>query len=194
MNVYIAGPMTGIEEFNYPAFGRAAERFRGLGHTVTSPHEVAHDDNGIRGSIRHADYVRRDLRELLQCDAIALLPGWQASKGAKLEVQVATELGFTFYDAGTGLRVGEPRPATDDQAPAAGPEGRVIVDVLNMGMVQDIADALTTTLHFVPKGTKEHAKIVDTLERAKFQSEAAVERRGRVAREQREELEAHGLA
>lgn len=195
MNVYICGPMTGIEAYNYPAFGRAAERFRALGHTVTSPHEVAHDDNGIRGSIRHADYVRRDLRELLQCDAIALLPGWHASKGAKLEVEVATVLGFTFYDAGTGLVVGEQRSPLDDVKAGPAPEdGRLVVDVLNMSMVQDIADALTTTMKFIPPGTREHAKVVDMLERAKWQNEGAVERRGKVLREQREEREASGLA
>jgi hypothetical protein len=29
--IYIAGPMTGLPEFNYPAFNAEAQRLRGLG-------------------------------------------------------------------------------------------------------------------------------------------------------------------
>lgn len=197
MNIYIAGPMTGVAEFNYPAFHRAAERLRALGHAVTSPAEVAHADNGVRGSIRHADYLRRDLRELLQCDAMALLPSWQGSKGARLEVEIATALEFVFYDAGTGARLGDALPVFDDVRTSDAPplsRPRLVVDVLNMGMVQDIADALTEALPSVPEGSKAHARIVDVMERARMQATSHEERRGAVLRAQREEAEATGLA
>ena len=42
-------------------------------------------------------YLRRDLAALLGCDAVALLPGWQDSKGACLERHVAEQLGMPIY-------------------------------------------------------------------------------------------------
>ena len=87
--IYIAGPMTGIEEFNYPAFNAAAARLREKGYTVKNPAEI----NAERG-LTWAEYMRRDIPELLQCDAIYLLPGWEQSKGVMLEWQIAKSLGM----------------------------------------------------------------------------------------------------
>jgi hypothetical protein len=95
--VYISGPMTGLPEYNFPAFTTAAERLRMMGHEVVSPHEVGHDDNGAPGSILWSAYIRRDLVEMLTCDAIHLLPGWENSRGATLELYVATQVGMTVH-------------------------------------------------------------------------------------------------
>jgi hypothetical protein len=102
VRVYIAGPMRGYEEYNYPAFNRAAERFRAFGHEVVNPVEINHGPEDP-GTHPPEHYVRNDLREMAaRCNAIALLPGWEASVGARCEVAVALTLGFTFYDAGSG--------------------------------------------------------------------------------------------
>lgn len=93
--VYVSGPMTGLPEFNFPAFTSAAERLRAMGHDVVSPHEVAHDDNGEPGTIAWGVYLKRDLAEMLTCDTILLLPGWETSRGATLELYVATQVGMT---------------------------------------------------------------------------------------------------
>lgn len=93
MRVYIAGPMTGYQEHNYPAFIDAAATLRDLGHDVVSPHEL-HDDDMTRP---FDWYLRRDLAALMTCDAIALLPGWAQSRGARLEHHVACGLDMPAY-------------------------------------------------------------------------------------------------
>lgn len=95
MKVYIAGPMTGYIEWNHPAFDAAAEAWRAKGHVVLSPAENFGGDPSLRG----ADYGRADLHLLLQVDALALLPGWEQSEHAKIEVLNAQWLGLMFFDA-----------------------------------------------------------------------------------------------
>jgi hypothetical protein len=103
MRVYISGPMTGCAGFNFPAFEAAAVTLRHQGHDVVSPHEVTHDDNGVPGSLPWAAYMRRDLQEMFTCEAIALLPGWAMSRGARLELRTAIGLEMRVYY----LRAGE---------------------------------------------------------------------------------------
>ncbi|WP_322544447.1 DUF4406 domain-containing protein [Rhodococcoides fascians] len=93
MSLYIAGPMTGYPEWNYPAFTKAAATLRAQGHTVVSPHEL-HDDDMTRP---FDWYLRRDLKALCECDAIVLLQGWANSRGAKLEHHVARALDMNVY-------------------------------------------------------------------------------------------------
>lgn len=85
--VYLSGPMTGIPE--------AAERLRGFGFEVVSPHEIA----GVAGaSADWAESMRADLIEMLgRCSGIVVLPGWFSSRGALLEVEVARAVGFWWY-------------------------------------------------------------------------------------------------
>lgn len=85
--VYLSGPMTGIPENNFPAFHDAAEYLRALGYEVVSPAEIQE-----AGSWELC--LRADLRELCTCDSIALMPGWENSKGANLELHVAHRLGM----------------------------------------------------------------------------------------------------
>lgn len=104
--VYLAGPMSGIAEYNYPAFEDAAKKLRDLGYIVKSAHEVKHPDNGVPGSITWAEYMRRDIKVLLGCDCICLLPGWSESRGAKLENRIACELGMKPYTLNSLLALG----------------------------------------------------------------------------------------
>jgi len=89
MKLYVSGPMTGLPEFNYPAFDQAASELRRAGHEVCSPHEVEVQETW-------EDYLRIDLRLLLGCEAVATLPGWESSRGASLECHVARCLGMTI--------------------------------------------------------------------------------------------------
>lgn len=128
--LYIAGPMSGLPQFNFPAFYAAAEALRAQGYDVVSPAEL--DDAEDKGAAMASpdgnmaevkktwgDFLARDVKLLadgvervvdpepnangevrgvrLPIDAIAFLPGWQKSKGAKLEAFVGVLGGKQFF-------------------------------------------------------------------------------------------------
>lgn len=103
--VYISGPMTGYPGCNFAAFHDAAERLARAGWDVLNPA----DNFGGRTDLPREAYLRLDLTMLAQCGAIALLPEWEESRGAKLEYAVARELGCAVIDAST-LQVIENAP------------------------------------------------------------------------------------
>lgn len=88
-HLYISGKMTGIEDYNFPAFRAAAAQLRDAGYQVTDP-----SDKGIVEGWAWADYLEHDLVEIFACDGVATLDGWHHSRGARLEVHVAAELGM----------------------------------------------------------------------------------------------------
>lgn len=89
--LYLAGPMTGIEDFNYPAFHAAAKALRARGYAVINPAEAFGGDQALSFDT----YMRYDLTCLLKdCDTIVVLDGWEKSPGAVLEVSVASALGY----------------------------------------------------------------------------------------------------
>jgi hypothetical protein len=96
--IYIAGPMTGLPDFNYPAFNAAAAAWREAGWTVINPAEAFDGDKGKP----YTEYVRHDLRALRVVDAIAMLPGWDGpnARGSVWERFIVTDLfGMPAYDA-----------------------------------------------------------------------------------------------
>ncbi|WP_305826398.1 DUF4406 domain-containing protein [Pseudomonas aeruginosa] len=92
--IYLAGSMTGLPEHNFSAFHAEAARLRDLGYHVENPAE-----NPAPACGTWAGYMRKALVQLVTCDAIALLPGWMDSKGARLEFTVATNLGMRALHA-----------------------------------------------------------------------------------------------
>jgi hypothetical protein len=90
--------MRGLPNFNFPAFHAAAADLRDRGYEVWSPAEHDQDagfvpttGEGLR-SLR--EYMRDDLPALLGSDKVVVLPGWEASEGARLEVHVAETCGI----------------------------------------------------------------------------------------------------
>jgi len=119
-SVYIAGPMTGIEQYNFPAFDKAAKFFRNLGWTVVSPADADrdagmhpdqlpfnHDWSQLPDACSTRQFAQRDMPLLMSCDAIAMLPGWVDSSGAMAEWGVAAWIGMPVLDANTGLPLDE---------------------------------------------------------------------------------------
>lgn len=93
---FISGPMSGHDDFNYPAFHEAGDYLKKHGHRFLSP---AH---GRFGTPRQAPaphevkpweyYMRQSLKQLLFCDVILMLPGWENSMGATMEKNIAQDL------------------------------------------------------------------------------------------------------
>lgn len=84
---YVAGPMSGLPALNYPAFHAAAAKLRAEGHHVENPAENPQPPCGT-----WAGWMRMAIRQLSHCDAVLLLPGWENSKGARLEAVIARNL------------------------------------------------------------------------------------------------------
>lgn len=93
MKFYLSGPMTGLPQFNYPLFAEVSTKLRAAGLTVFSPHEAL----GGHGDRTREEYMREDLKQLLECDAIILLPDWEKAAGAILEVDIADQCGLDVY-------------------------------------------------------------------------------------------------
>lgn len=101
---YISGPMTGYPLLNFPAFEDAARRLRALGVEVVNPAELNPDPGA-----EWVDCMRVDIKALCDCGSIAMLRGWQASRGARLEHQIATALGFDVWDVDALIAAKTPR-------------------------------------------------------------------------------------
>lgn len=110
MRIYLAGPMTGIPEFNFPLFNSTTAALRKMGHEVFNPAERDIERHGgvdiskgnVSGSQEHAVKEHGfSLREALAddcnyicrtADAIYMLPGWEMSSGARAEHALAVAL------------------------------------------------------------------------------------------------------
>lgn len=108
MKFYIAGPIKGKDNRNEDAF-RVVERIiNRAGHSCIVPLDIIpyNHINKCPGntsdageSARHMSgcYMRADIQEMLACDAICLLDGWENSAGAKVEFLVAQACGLYIY-------------------------------------------------------------------------------------------------
>lgn len=109
---YIAGPMRGYKNYNFDVFNWTAKLLRSRGWEVHNPAE-----NDMKfGSQEDVDraiseveqrfptanplklFLRQDLNDILHSDCVFVLPGWQDSQGAIVEVFVARGTGTPVYD------------------------------------------------------------------------------------------------
>ena|ERR1700735_501470 len=108
--IYLAGPMQGFPDFNFPRFNAVAKALRQGGHEVFNPAEKDIERHGgtniakgnANGSLdeakkNHGFSLRQALSEDLQyitltADVIAMLPGWEKSNGAQAEHRTAVAL------------------------------------------------------------------------------------------------------
>lgn len=102
MRAYIAGPMTGKAGWNFPAFDEAATWLRSRGIEPVNPADldraVGFDESvTVQPDGFRERALRRDVEALLTVDAVVLLPDWEPSAGANLEVSIAEALGLPVY-------------------------------------------------------------------------------------------------
>ena len=91
--LYLCGPMTGLPDHNRPAFFAAAEQLRSAGYMVINPAA-----NNVPVSAPWQSHMRADIAEMVNvCDAVATLPGCEYSKGARIEITLATGLGWRVF-------------------------------------------------------------------------------------------------
>lgn len=117
LTAYIAGPMRGYPDFNFPAFFEAEGVMRDRGFHTFNPaqkdQDVGFDPKGMDGSLEDLVTADFDLNEALSwdtqriihdCDTLVLLDGWEQSSGAKAEYALARALSLTVleYHARTG--------------------------------------------------------------------------------------------
>lgn len=122
--VYIAGPMTGIAEYNFPAFFAAEKVLAEVGYQPVNPARKDMEIDGFDGSepttqpFEH--YMNRDIPLVLTCDGIAVLPDWWKSRGGRSEVSVALLT------------------------------GRFVISAETLDVVEDAAETIKSTRHLFP--------------------------------------------
>lgn len=107
--IYIAGPMTGYPEFNFPAFYAAAAEFEAMGWIVANPadkdsektlsgFETGDAKAAVKGGFNFREAYLWDCEKVINGDAIYMLKGWQKSVGAVGEHAVATAVKRHYPD------------------------------------------------------------------------------------------------
>lgn len=120
--LYLAGPMTGIPQFNFPSFAAMADALRSVGFDVISPHEEDHPDvqeaawaspdgdisklpQGKAGSDPGLT-ATKNVMDIARAQGVALLPGWHQSSGTIHEVATATRFRIPVAPAALWLAAG----------------------------------------------------------------------------------------
>lgn len=96
---YLAGPMTGIDDYNIPDFVTAGTQLQAEGYSVISPVTLFGGDT----SLPVKTYLRSELSAIFFSDVVFVLRGWEASHGANLEVLVALSIGVPVWTFGTNV-------------------------------------------------------------------------------------------
>lgn len=88
--VYVSGPIAHHDlQERRDTFARACENLKKLGYFPVNPF-----DNGVPDEEHFTSHMKADIRMLVGCDYIYMMPNWETSKGCKLEFDVATSCGM----------------------------------------------------------------------------------------------------
>ena len=111
-SVYLSGPITGKPNLNIEEFEKYEQKFKNLNYIVVNPHKLFTKDeiDSIEYKLEqkeitfeeyHAYLMRRDIKEMMSCDFVGLLNGYENSKGANIEVYIARNINMPIIDAVT---------------------------------------------------------------------------------------------
>ena len=92
MMLYVIGPVTGRPDDNFEAFGAASDKLLEAGFHPCIPHEFVPKGAAWPDAMR--DSIHALTGERPAFDGVAMLEGWENSRGAILEKQVAETCGI----------------------------------------------------------------------------------------------------
>lgn len=175
--LYLAGPMRGYKNFNFPAFDAAAKELRHAGYEVFSPAErdrqaygdaIENNPTGDESKVSNPACTIRDCLSAdcewicRHADGVAVLSGWQMSSGANAEVALAKALGLEVRTVGDFLLA---RPAPPVTAPVTmlHPKKPLPDDAaerktvpMATGLIDYFPDALAAVAHVSYVGNQQH--------------------------------------
>jgi len=94
VKIYISGPITGNDNAE-DEFSDAYIRLHNLGHNPVSPIDIGRElEKKLKRKPTWAEYMKADIKALMDCDAIYMLKGWEKSSGARLEEHMAMMTGI----------------------------------------------------------------------------------------------------
>lgn len=93
MLAYIAGPMTGLDDYNIPSFVVAGEVLQSENFEIISPVTLFGNDT----SLPVKTYLRKELAVVFDVDVVFVLDGWEKSNGTNLEVLLALSIGVPVW-------------------------------------------------------------------------------------------------
>lgn len=100
-SIYIAGPITGMENNNREAFEKAEEFFLSKGKIVCNPHKIVpycliekYMNNEKKLWV---EAVKICVRSVTRQDAVFVLEGWNSSRGATVEIFTAQTLNIPVF-------------------------------------------------------------------------------------------------
>lgn len=89
---YIAGKIGGLDMVEYMwKFASAKEEVRALGFEPISPVDLPHNHGRT-----WSEYMREDMKAMLDCTHVYALTNWRQSPGATIEVNTALALGINI--------------------------------------------------------------------------------------------------
>jgi hypothetical protein len=99
MKIYVSGRIKDYPDYK-EHFARAARALEALGHEVVNPCDLVED------GWTYADYMKQDIKDMLECDSVLMLQGWEHSAGARCEFHVAACCGLeiVYENPATFLR------------------------------------------------------------------------------------------
>lgn len=94
--IYISGKITGLDQMEARKMFTEAEMFLKNSHPkeiIINPFHINEDliPNGT-----YAEYMKNDIKYLIDCHTACFLPNWKLSAGAQLEHSIAEACGITI--------------------------------------------------------------------------------------------------
>lgn len=110
MVLYLSGPMTDVADLNFPAFHEAAAQLRAHGYAVVNPAELHQSQPRNWTACMWTDI---EAMARARVTGLAVLPGWENSRGASTEYALCRTMGLPTYPVQQWLMAKRTAPKKD---------------------------------------------------------------------------------